>query len=120
MRFLGLSLAVCMVSCECKDKDSSMEYPRLIEVENSVVLDSVHATFKLRNKSSEPIKLILIPECDCTGVYPEQLILKPHSGKKVNISFQVNTSGTYEKIVFLQREDVEEPDTVVIKGYAEK
>ena len=120
MRLAGWILIVCMVTSGCEDKDSSMEYPRLIEVENSVVLDSVHATLKLRNRSSEPIKMDLIPECDCTRVNPEQVIVKPYSGKKVKISFQVNTSGAYEKIVYLQREDVDEPDTVVIKGYAEK
>ena len=120
MKLVGWALIACIVACGCEGKDTAMEYPRLITVENSVVFDSVHTTLKIRNRSSEPIKLDLIPECDCTCVSPEQLTLKPHRTKKVKISFQVNSSGAYEKIVYLQREDAEEPDTVVIKGFAEK
>ena len=120
MRLAGLALTACIVACGCEGQDYAMEYPRLITVENSVVFDSVHTTLKVRNRSSEPIKLDIIPECDCTKATPEQLIVKPHCRKTVRISFQVNSSGAYEKILYLQRDDVEEPDTVVIKGYAEK
>lgn len=120
MRLAGLALIVCIATGGCEGHDSAMEYPRLITVENSVVFDSVRTTLKIRNRSSEPIKLVIIPECDCTRVTPEQLTVKPHGRKKVNISFQVNSSGAYERILYLQRGDVEKPDTVVIKGYAEK
>ena len=116
----GWALIVCMVACGCEGKDTAMEYPRLITVENSVVFDSVHTILKIHNRSSEPIKLDIIPECDCTRATPGQLTVKSHSRMKVKISFQVNSSGAYERILYLQREDMEEPDTVVIKGYAEK
>lgn len=119
MRLVGLALIVCLAICGCDGNDSSMEYPRLIEVENSVVLDSVHTTLKIRNRSSEPIELDIIPECDCTRAFPEHLTVKPRSKKKVKISIWISSAGAYEKILYLQREDVEEPDTVVIKGYAE-
>lgn len=120
MRLVGWALIACMVACGCEGNDTAMEYSRLITVENSVVFDSVHTTLKIRNRSSEPIKLDIIPECDCTRAIPEQLTVKPHGRKKVKISFHINSSGAYERILYLQREDMEEPDTVVIKGYAEK
>ena len=119
MRLVGLALIVCLSICGCKGKGSTMEYPRLIEVENSVVLDSVHTTLKIRNRSSEPIELDIIPECDCTRAFPEHLTVKPRCKKKVKISIWVCNAGAYEKILYLQRENVEEPDTVIIKGYAE-
>ena len=120
MRLVGWALIACIVACGCEGNDTAMEYPRLITVENSVVFDSVHTILKIHNRSSEPIKLDIIPECDCTRAIPEQLTVKPHGRKKVKISFQINSSGAYERILYLQREDMEEPDTVVIKGYAEK
>lgn len=120
MRLIGLALVVCLTTGGCKGKDSTMDYPKLITVENTMVFDSVHTTLKILNRSSEPIKLDIIPECDCTKANPERVTIKPHRKEEIKVSFWISSSGAYERILYLQRENVEEPDTVVIKGFAEK
>ena len=120
MRLSGWTLIVCLTIGGCKGQEGTMDYPKQIMVENTMVFDSVHTSFRLRNRSSEPMELDIIPECDCTRVYPEHVTVPPHCRQKVSISFWVSSAGAYERILYLQREGDDAQDTVVIKGYAEK
>jgi len=113
-------LVVSLVTGGCKGNDSTMDYPKQVTVENTMVFDSVHATLKIRNRSSEPIELDIFPECDCTRATPEHVTVKPHRGEEINVSFWISSAGAFERILYLQRDNAEEPDTVFIKGYADK
>ena len=90
---IGLALVVCLATGGCKGKDSTMDYPKLITVENNMVFDSVHATLKIRNRSSEPIELDIIPECDCTRANPERVTVRPHRREEIKVSIWISSSG---------------------------
>ena len=82
--------------------------------------DTVKASVLIRNRSHGQVRMDFMPECGCTSVVPDCLVLKPHSRQKVMVSFPVNTIGYYERFVYLQVHGSDVPDTITIRGNVER
>lgn len=95
-------------------------YPQTITVDNTVLNDSTHVDMTVYNIGNRPIEFRLIPECECTRVYPESIKLKPKHFHEFKISYVVNSLGTYERLIILNRNDKESPDSIVIKGVVKR
>ena len=70
--------------------------------------------------SNDTVSYSVFPECDCTLVYPDNIQLNAYSNGTVRVSFLVNTSSYYERLVLLQNKKTGETDTVLIRGNVEQ
>ena len=97
-----------------------LDFEREITIKESIYGDTVYTSLVIRNRSNDTLGLTVIPECDCTVVFPESVQLKPRSRQKVKIAYYVNTVSYYEKMIYLECEKTGVIDTVVIRGNVQK
>ena len=120
MKKAGLILVFLITSLLCSCGDFSLEYAKVITMKKTQLNDTVKASVLIRNRSHGQVRMDFMPECDCTSVVPDCLVLKPHSRQKVMVSFPVNTIGYYERFVYLQVHGSDVPDTITIRGNVER
>lgn len=118
-RFMLVAL-VLMLFTGCYNKGELLGFDKEIVVRESVYGDTVHTSLRIRNRGNEMVGVNVIPECDCTVVFPESVSLKPRSWQKVQIAYYVNTVSYYEKYIYLERDGTEKTDTIVIKGNVQR
>lgn len=91
-------------------------YDKSIIIKDAIRDDSVHVALTIKNMSKDSVVLYIFPECDCTIVNPDQIQMKAHMNQNVMISFYINSSSYFERLVYLLNEKTEKIDTIVIRG----
>lgn len=109
-------LVLLFVSVGCS---KGVLFDTSIIIKDPIVGDSVHVAFAINNLSKDSVLLYVYPECDCTIVNPNQIRMKAHTSVNVMISFYVNSSLSFERLVYLLNEETEKIDTIVIRGNLE-
>lgn len=109
----SISLALLFVFVGCS---KGVVYDKSIMIKDTIRDDSVHVALTIRNMSKDSAVLYIFPECDCTKVNPDQIQLKAHTNQNVMISFYLNSSSYFERLVYLLNEKTEKIDTIVIRG----
>lgn len=118
---LPLLIFLCMVvltgcSTNISDKlDIRREVNKVGEVP---VSDSVRVSFKLKNCSNDTLTVSLMPECDCTTVSVEEVVLPPRVKVNVDASVKLDMAGDFQKYIFVQIAGSEEFYSVEIRGTA--
>ena len=107
---------VLMLLTGCYSKGGLLDFDKEITVRKSVYGDTVHTSLVIRNRGKEMARVNVIPECDCTVIFPESVSLKPHSRQELQIAYYVNTVSYYEKYIYLEWDGTGMTDTIVIKG----
>lgn len=126
MYIIKLTLIVVCVNCLIMFSSCMNRCPELsiairnseCECGNTELCDSVHAKFRLRNVSADTIRLMLVPECDCTTLNADSLVLAPYSHATICADAKLNYVGEYVKYIFVQKEDSEFFLTLSIHGNA--
>lgn len=82
------------------------------------VSDSVRVSFKLKNCSNDTLTVSLMPECDCTTVSVEEVVLPPRNKVSVDARVKLDMAGDFQKYIFVQIAGSEEFYSVEIRGTA--
>lgn len=82
------------------------------------VSDSVRVSFKLKNCSNDTLTVSLMPECDCTTVSFEEIVLPPRDKVSVDARVKLDMVGDFQKYIFVQIAGSEEFYSVEIRGTA--
>lgn len=112
----SLFVIIQLLFTSCFNGNTELVFDKEIIVKDSPYQDTAHVVLLIKNKSTDTIGLMMIPECDCTEINPEYLQLKPYSKQHVDIAYYVNTKYYYEKILYVEREKTGMRDTIIIRG----
>jgi|GEM_PF-1175492 len=78
--------------------------------------DSAFAAFRFYNSADSVVTLSILPECDCTNVSTNRLVLQPHSSKKLYVSIFLDKQGEFIKYIYLKNPDENAYFTLSISG----
>ena len=78
--------------------------------------DSAFAAFRFYNNADSVVTLSILPECDCTNVSTNRLVLQPHSSKKLYVSIFLDKQGEFIKYIYLKNPDENAYFTLSISG----
>ena len=67
--------------------------------------DSAFAVFRFFNTSDSVTTLTVLPECDCTNVSTNRLVLQFHSSEKLYVSTLPDKSGEFAKYIYIENPD---------------
>ncbi len=111
---------LCFVSLTSCYNDAGFILVRrdIIDVGDVAVGDSVHATFKFKNNNTDTVRLSFMPECDCTTVNTDVLILSSGKTGELKVSVAVETEGEFYKYIFVQAIGGDGFLTVSVKGHS--
>ena len=118
---LSLWIFLCMVvvtSCSTDTSDILDIRREVNKVGEVPVSDSVRVSFKLKNCSNDTLTVSLMPECDCTNVSVEEVVLPPRGKVSVDSRVKLDMAGDFQKYIFVQITGSEEFYTVEIRGTA--
>ena len=73
----------------------------IVNVGRAQVGDTVSATFRFRNSSQGSIELTFMPECDCTKVVPESMLLAPRERGTLSVRVGLDMPGEFCKYVYV-------------------
>lgn len=114
---LTLTNLLALTLTGCNDADGAFTVRReMVDVGQTVVGDSVKASFTFRNNKKEPIAITFLPECDCTTVSRETLRLKPRECGQVEVKVAVDNPGEFIKYVYVQASGDEDFLAIAVKG----
>ena len=117
MRRLLLILVVCAFFAGCYYDAGFISVRRdVIDVGRVAVGDSAHATFRFRNSLLERVSVAFMPECDCTAVSADSLMLGPRESVKLEVKVAVDTPGEFVKYVLVQVPGGSDFFTIAVKG----
>lgn len=80
------------------------------------VSDTAWARYRIRNVGSDTITLDLLPECDCTVVSPEHMVLLPGQRATATVGYAPEGNGEFHKYVFVEQSGSDTFFTLEIKG----
>ncbi|MCQ2110291.1 MAG: DUF1573 domain-containing protein [Bacteroidaceae bacterium] len=80
------------------------------------VSDTAWARYRIRNVGSDTITLDLLPECDCTVVRPEHMVLLPGQRVIATVGYAPEGNGEFHKYVFVEQSGSDTFFTLEIKG----
>ena len=107
------------VTCCQKESVDTLKISRLVNKVGEVPMsDSVHISFRVKNCSTDTMTVRLMPECDCTTVSIEEVVLPPREKVSVDASVMLDRVGDFQKYIFVQIEESEEFFSVEISGTA--
>jgi hypothetical protein len=107
------------VTCCQKESVDTLKISRLVNKVGEVPMsDSVHISFKVKNCIKDTMNVRLMPECDCTTVSIEEVILPPREKVSVDASVMLDRVGDFQKYIFVQIEETDEFYSVEISGTA--
>lgn len=107
------------VTCCQKESVDTLKISRLVNKVGEVPMsDSVHISFRVKNCSTDTMTVRLMPECDCTTVSIEEVVLPPREKVSVDASVMLDRVGDFQKYIFVQIEEAEEFYSVEISGTA--
>lgn len=118
---LSLLILICiMIVTSCStDISDILDIRREVNKVGEVpVSDSVRVSFKLKNCSNDTLTLSLMPECDCTTVSVEEVVLPTRVKVNVDASVKLDMAGDFQKYIFVQIAGSEEFYSVEIRGTA--
>ena len=78
--------------------------------------DSAFTAFRFYNNADSAVTLSILPECDCTNVSTNRLVLQPHSSKKLYVSIFLDKQGEFIKYIYLKNPDENAYFTLSISG----
>ena len=78
--------------------------------------DSAFAAFRFYNISDSVVTLSILPECDCTNVSTNRLVLQPHSSEKLYVSTLPDNRGEFTKYIYVYINTIDVFHTLTIKG----
>lgn len=112
-------LFLVTVTCCQKESVDALKISRLVNKVGEVPMyDSVHISFRVKNCSTDTMTVRMMPECDCTTVSIEEIVLLPREKVSVDASVMLDRLGDFQKYIFVQIEESEEFFSVEISGTA--
>ena len=81
--------------------------------------DSAFAVFRFFNTSDSVTTLTVLPECDCTNVSTNRLVLQPHSSEKLYVSTLPDNRGEFTKYIYINLPNGDGFHTLSISGIVE-
>ncbi len=118
---LSLLILICIMiiaSC-CTETSGTLDIRREVNKVGEVpVSDSVRVSFKLKNCSTDTLTVMLMPECDCTTVSTEEIVLPPRYKVSVDARVKLDMAGDFQKYIFVRIAGSEEFYSVEIRGTA--
>ena len=78
--------------------------------------DSAFTAFRFYNSADSAVTLSILPECDCTNVSTNRLVLQPHSSEKLYVSIFLDKQGEFIKYIYLKNPDENAYFTLSISG----
>ena len=81
--------------------------------------DSAFAAFRFYNSADSAVTLSILPECDCTNVSTNRLVLQPHSSEKLYVSTLPDNRGEYTKYIYINLPNGDGFHTLSISGIVE-
>lgn len=118
---LPLLILICIMivtSCRTETSDTLDIRREVNKVGEVPVSDSVRVSFKLKNCSNDTLTVSLMPECDCTTVSVEEVVLTPRNKVSVDARVKLDIAGDFQKYIFVQIAGSEEFYSVEIRGTA--
>lgn len=116
---LLILLFLVTVTCCQKESVDTLKISRLVNKVGEVPMsDSVHISFKVKNCSTDTMTVRIMPECDCTTVSIEEIVLPPSEKVSVEAGVMLDRVGDFQKYIFVQIEETEEFYSVEISGTA--
>lgn len=117
MRRLLLILICCALFTGCYYDVGFISVRRdVIDVGRVAVGDSAHATFRFRNSTPERVSVTFMPECDCTTVSADSIVLGPRESAKLKVKVAVDTPGEFIKYVYVQAPGDSDFFTIAVMG----
>lgn len=116
-RFVPLLAVTVMCLASCTGHSSGIRLRRdTVSVGIVHLGDTAKARFTVINRTDGTVSVTIMPECDCTAVTPENLVLPPHSRGRVCAHITTDTPGSFTKYVFLQSDDNNDFLTLTVNG----
>ena len=81
--------------------------------------DSAFTAFRFFNTSDSVTTLTVLPECDCTNVSTNRLVLQPHSSEKLYVSTLPDNRGEFTKYIYINLPNGDGFHTLSITGIVE-
>ena len=81
--------------------------------------DSAFAAFRFYNNADSAVTLSILPECDCTNVSTNRLVLQPHSSEKLYVSTLPDNRGEFTKYIYINLPNGDGFHTLSISGIVE-
>ena len=81
--------------------------------------DSAFAAFRFYNNADSAVTLSILPECDCTNVSTNRLVLQPHSSEKLYVSTLPDNRGEFTKYIYINLPNGDGFHTLSISGRVE-
>ena len=78
--------------------------------------DSAFAAFRFYNNADSVVTLSILPECDCTNVSTNRLVLQPHSSEKLYVRTLPDNRGEFTKYIYIKNPDENAYFTLSISG----
>jgi len=78
--------------------------------------DSAFTAFRFYNNADSAVTLSILPECDCTNVSTNRLVLQPHSSEKLYVSTLPDNRGEFTKYIYIKNPDENAYFTLSISG----
>lgn len=114
VKFFLFVFALFLVGCDEADEMFSVRRTS-VDVGEVSVGDSVVATFSFKNNTRQELSVSFMPECDCTTVDREFMILGPRKGGQLRVKVAVENPGEFVKYVFAQASGSEDFITVAVR-----
>jgi len=116
-QIIALICLTCLSGCYYNAGFVEVRHDK-VNVGRAAVGDSVSAEFKFRNNSGDTLKLMFIPECECTTVSTDVMDLKPGERGQLNVKVAIDSPGEFHKYIFVQADGYEDFFTVAVTGRA--
>lgn len=113
------STAILITGCENSVVPISVRKD-LVSIKKVHVGDSVNAMFEFRNNTFERQIVTFLPECDCTSLSAENMILEPRESGILKVRVGISAPGIFNKHIFVQIENSNEFFTVAVNGCAKR
>lgn len=113
---LRKTLTLCLL-VSCGNVEENIRVSRFsADVGHVNVSDTAWARYRIRNVGSDTITLDLLPECDCTVVSPEHMVLLPGQRATATVGYAPEGNGEFHKYVFVEQSGSDTFFTLEIKG----
>lgn len=103
-KILVLSAVVMSLFSGCKN-NGLVVTPSVIKLGNVAENDSVHFSFSIRNSSHQTQSLNIMPECECTVVSTEHVLLQPEIKTRISGSVFIDVTDDFNKYIYIDAAD---------------
>lgn len=99
-----LSAILTAIFTGCGNNDLVIT-PQVIKLGNVAENDSVHFSFSIRNSSHQTQSLDIMPECECTVVNTEHVLLQPETKTRISGSVFIDVTDDFNKYIYIDAAD---------------